>query len=287
MNARKPTRLVLELADPPHVLDPLLESLDVAVHHRRGRRHAEPVCLAHHLEPLVGRRLLRRDDRAHAIDEDLRTTARERVQAGIAQPCERLRDGELRPPGDVLHLRRRQRVEMDLVARLDRPEEILVVVDPEVRMVPSLHEDARAADRKRLLDLLVDDRLREEVGLALVARPPVEGAEVAVRDTDVRVVQVPVDDERDPVRVREAVADLVRDPADGDEVAGAQQRDCVLVRKPLSVERLLEDVAHMRGRGKPRPYGRGARHAGTSSRTKRSSGTCGSSPASRAISRNV
>ena len=110
-------------------------------------------------------------------------------------------------------------------------------------MVPALHEEAGAADRERLLDLLEDDRLRQQVALALVSRPAVERAEVAVGDADVRVVEVPVDDERDPGRVVEAAPDLVRDAADRDEIAGAKERDGVLVRDPLAVERLLEHIA--------------------------------------------
>ena len=39
--------LVLQVADAPHVLDALLERLDVAVHHRGRRRHAQAVGLAH------------------------------------------------------------------------------------------------------------------------------------------------------------------------------------------------------------------------------------------------
>ena len=134
-------------------------------------------------------------------------------------------------------------------------------------MVASLHEEAGAADRERLLDLLVDHRLRQEVALAHVSRPPVEGAEVAVGDADVRVVEVPVDDERDLRRIRHAVADLVGDATDSDEIARPQQRDRVLVRDPLAVERLLEHLVDG-GDGLG-----GDRHAGTSSRTKRSSGT--------------
>ena len=88
-------------------------------------------------------------------------------------------------------------MQVNRVALLDRAEEILVVVDGEVGVVPALHEDAGAADRERLLDLLEDDRLREQVALGAVARAAVEGAEVAVGDADVRVVDVPVDDERD------------------------------------------------------------------------------------------
>ena len=241
----------------------------------------KPVRLAHDVEPLLRLRLLRRDDLPHAVDEDLGASARNRVETGVAEPCERLRHRELRPPRDVLDLRRRERVEVDRVARLDRAEEILVVVDPEVGVMAALHQEPGPADRERLLDLLVDHGLRQEVALAHVAGPAVERAEVAVGDAHVRVVEVPVDDEGHLRRIRRPVADLVRDASDGDEVARAQKRDRVVVRDPLTVERLLE------GRGVARLYGGGCAHAATSSRTKRSSGTWSSSPTSRAISRNV
>ncbi len=251
------------------------------VHHRRGRRHAESVRLAHDVEPLVRGRLLGSDDPADTIDEYLGATTGNGVEPCVAQARQRLRHGQLRAARDVLDLRRRERVQMDLVARLDRAEEILVVVDPEVGVVAALHEEPRAADGERLLDLLVDDRLGEEVSLARVAGAAVERTEVAVGDADVRVVEVPIDDERHLRGVVRAVADLVRDPPDSDEVSGAKQRDGVVVRDALAVERLVEYVLDRRGRL------RSDRHAATSSRTKRSSGTCASSPASRAISRKV
>src|SRR5205814_1220657 len=163
--------------------------------------------------------------------------------------------------------RRRQRVEMDLVPRLDRGEEILVVVDAEVGVVAALHEEAGAAERERLLDLLEDDRLRQQVALALVARPAVEGAEVAVGDAEVRVVEVAIDDEGDALRVVQPVADLVRGAPDGDEVAGAQELDGVLVRDPFAGNCALEDLGH----------GSLLRHAHATAApvvwTKRSSGT--------------
>src|SRR5215218_3030544 len=164
-------------------------------------------------------------------------------------------------------------MQVDLVARLDGAKEILVVVDAEIGMVPALHEQARAAERDRLLDLLEDDRLRQQVALARVARAAVERAEVAVRVADVRVVEVAVDDERDPAGVGLPVADLVRRPADGDQVARLEQRQGVVVVDALAFARLLED--------------RGDAHATTASRTNLSSGTSSTSPASRASSRNV
>src|SRR5437773_2008597 len=107
---------------------------------------------------------------------------------------------------------------MDRIAALDRAEEILVVVDAEVRVVASLHQHTRTSERERLLDLLEDDGFRQEVALSTVTGPPVEGAEVAIGHAHIRVVDVPVDDERDPVGIGAACAQLARSPADREEV---------------------------------------------------------------------
>ena len=156
---------------------------------------------------------------ADAVDEDLAAAAGDRVEPGIAQAGDRLPECQLAAPGDVLDLRRRECMQMDLVTRLDRAEEIFVVVDAEIRMVAALHQEPGTAELEGLLDLLEDDRLRQQVALACVAGAAVEGAEVAVGVADVRVVEVAVDDERDAVGVRVAVPDLVRSAPDGDEVA--------------------------------------------------------------------
>ena len=264
------------------MLDPLLERLDVAVHHRRGGRDPEAVRLAHHAEPLLGVHLLRRDDVAHAVDEDLGAAARDRVEAGVPQARECLGDGQLRAARRVHDLRRRERVEVDPVACFDRREEILVVVDAEIGMMAALHEQAGAAEGECLLDLLEDDRLRQQVALALVAGPAVEGAEVAVGDADVRVVEVAVDDERHALRVVQPVADLVRSAADGDEVTRAEELGGVLVRDPFARGRLLEDLGDGSALGDAH-----ATAAPAFVWTKRSSGTLSSRPASRASSRNV
>src|SRR5262249_11669603 len=133
------------------------------------------------------------------------------------------------------------------------------------------HEQPGAAERERLLDLLEDDRLRQQIALALVARSPVEGAEVAVGDADVRVVEVAVDDERDTLRVVEPVADLVRRPPDGDQVTRAEKLDRILVRDPLAGGGLREDLGDAHATAAPAVVC-----------TKRSSGTASSKPASRA-----
>src|SRR5215467_6326461 len=171
---------------------------------------------------------------------------------------------------------------MDLVPRLDGREEVLVVVDSEIGVMAALHEQTRAAERERLLDLLEDDRLREQVALALVARPAVEGAEVAVGDADVRVVEIAVDDERDAFRVMEPVADLVRSASHCDEVARAEELDGILVGDPLARGGPREDLGDGSSLGDAHAIAAPAVVC-----TKRSSGTVSRSPASRASSRNV
>ena len=235
--------------------------------------------MTHHVQPLGGLRLLRGDDLAHPVDEDLAAAAGDRIEPGVAEPRQRLGDRELRAARDVLDLGRRERMEVNRVALLDRAEEILVVVDAEVGMVAALHQQAGAAERERLLDLLVDHRLRQQVALAPVARPAVEGAEVAVGDADVRVVQVPVDDERDPVRIGAARPELVRGAADGDQVARLEQLDRLGVVDPLAVE--------LPSPGSRRRCSSGHATSLASAVTKRSSGTSSSSPTSRASSRKV
>src|SRR5262245_58283472 len=203
--------------------------------------------MTHDGEPFGGLRLLRRDLGADAVDEDLAPAAGDRVQAGVAQAGDRLPEGQLAAARDVLDLRRRQRVQVDLVARLDGAEEILVVVDSEIRMVSALHEETRAAERERLLDLLEDDGLRQQVALARVARPAVERAELAVRVADVGVVEVPVYDDRNAIGVGLPVPALVRRAPNRHEVARLQQRQRLVVGDALPLERFLENLRDTHG----------------------------------------
>src|SRR5262249_8796272 len=114
------------------------------------------------------------------------------------------------------------------------------------------------------------------------ARPAVEGAEVAVGDADVRVVEVAVDDERHALRVVKPVADLVRGAANCDEIARAEELGGLLVRDSFARGGFRQDLCD----GSPF----GDAHATAAPAvvcTKRSSGTVSRSPASRASSRNV
>ncbi len=110
--------------------------------------------------------------------------------------------------GDVGHLGRRERVDVDGVARLDVGEDPLEPADVEVGRQAALHHDRRAAQSERLLDLAEDLVAAEQVAFA-AARLLVEGAEAAARDAVVGVVDVAVDDEGDVVCGVQAAADFV------------------------------------------------------------------------------
>ena len=118
MNERKPASLVLLVAQPQQVVDALLVRLDVAVEHRALGRDPEPVRGVVDVEPLVGMLLARRDQRADAVGEDLGASARHRVEAGVPQRAQDLLVRAALEPRDVVDLRRRVELEVDVRQRL-------------------------------------------------------------------------------------------------------------------------------------------------------------------------
>ena len=110
--------LVLLLAQPQEVVDPLLVRLDVAVEHRAVRRDAEPVRRVVREEPEVRVLLARRDQPAHAVGEDLGAAAGERAEPGRLQLAQHLL---VREPGErrhVVDLARRVELEVHVRQRL-------------------------------------------------------------------------------------------------------------------------------------------------------------------------
>jgi hypothetical protein len=153
-------------------------------------------------------------------------------------PVERLLGGEARDPLDVLHLRRGEPVDPDRVRGLDPAEELLVVLDPEVRVKAALQQDLASAERDRLLDLRRELGLGEDVALAR-GQVAVERAERALRGAHVRVVDVAVDDVGDGGLGVKAPAHAVREQAELEEVRIPQEEDSLLAGKPLSPLHLL------------------------------------------------
>ena len=122
---------------------------------------------------------------------------------------------------------------------------------------PALQQQGRAAQVEGLLDLPEDHRLGEDPALG-VAGQPVEGAEVAVGDAEVGVVDVAVDDEGDLVGRRVALAREPRRGPHGHQVAGGQQGQRVLVAQAPAARDALQHV-QVAGVGGERGHGRSLR----------------------------
>jgi hypothetical protein len=75
---------------------------------------------------------------------------------------------------------------------------------------------------------------------------PVEAAEVAVEDADVRVVEVHVPDVVGDVAVL-FLADVVGEPPEGEEVVAPEEPDAVLEGQPLAGLDLLFDILEVIG----------------------------------------
>ena len=191
----------------------------------------------------------------------------------------RLRDDVAhRPLRDLLQevdLGRRERVEVD---RREGPpdvsEHVLVERERQVRVDAALEQNAGPAEVDRLLDLLADLIVREDVGLGVLGRGPVEGAELAAVDADVGVVDVAVDDVGRDRRVVLAVPDLVRRGPEGEEVPLLEQRHRVGGGQTVAREGPVENAV-----------GRARAHAGILARRtqrKRRGRASGMSPSSAA-----
>ena len=67
----------LQIADAQQVSRPVGISIDMAEHDRGGGAQADGVRIAHHIEPLFGVHLVRTDDGADLVVEDLGRRARQ------------------------------------------------------------------------------------------------------------------------------------------------------------------------------------------------------------------
>src|SRR6516225_12196168 len=91
------------------------------------------------------------------------------------------------------YLRRAERMQIHSgKSRLQVAEQVLVPLESKTGVETALHQDLIAAERDRLLDLLIEDFARQDVRVGR-ARLAVESAEIANRRADVCVVDIAVD----------------------------------------------------------------------------------------------
>src|SRR4051812_27798648 len=107
------------------MLESLLVCLHGPVHHRRGCAQTGPMRVSHHVEPLVSARFsVTVQQLAHAIDENLRASARNAVEARRDQALDDRWYGQLRQAREVNDFWRRERVELESgIPLLDRAKQ--------------------------------------------------------------------------------------------------------------------------------------------------------------------
>ena len=113
----------------------------------------------------------------------------------------------------------------------DAMQHFFVPLDLQVRMQAALHEHAGAAEFHRLADLVVDRFEFEDVSF-FRRRPlqrPVKRAEGAVLGTEIRIVNIAVNDVGDHALGMQLAAHAVRFHADADQVIGTEHLDGLLL----------------------------------------------------------
>ena len=132
------------------------------------------------------------------------------------------------------------------VSLLDRAKQVLVPLERQVRIVPSLEEQLSTAKRDRFVDLAKDLFEAQHVPFGR-SHGPIERAEVAARDAHVRVVDVAIDDVGDdPVGVLPG-ADLVGEPPEQERRRAKVQLERLGSIEPAAVANLCcKCVVHTR-----------------------------------------
>ena len=92
-----------------------------------------------------------------AIHEDLPAPAGNRAQPGLLELRDHLAQRHPEDLGEVIELRRREPVDIDVRILLPDVRSIVEIpVDPELRMMPALQQNLDAADGRQLVELLVE-----------------------------------------------------------------------------------------------------------------------------------
>ena len=111
--------------------------------------------------------------------------------------------------------------------RLDRPQQIFIPLDLQIGMQPALQQHARSAQIERLLNLVEDHFVRQDVAF-LVPHRPVERAEAAVLGAEVRVVDIAVDNVAHHAFGMELPPHSVGRHADADQIVARKKIGCFL-----------------------------------------------------------
>ena len=189
----------LDVAQQPHLADPVRGSLGVSVHERRRGADAAAVRGADDFDPLRGGKFVGREDVADLVVENFGGGAGQRAEAVVAQHRKVVRERHAGEFDAVDDFHRRER--MDVHARdgvLHGAENVAVVELGKIARQAALDADFGGAELPGFhgLPRHVVERVEVSVGLA---RAAAEGAEFASHKTDVGEIDVAVDHVGDDV----------------------------------------------------------------------------------------
>ncbi len=149
------------------MLDAVFNRLDVAKHHRGAGIQSEPVRHVHDFQPVAAHRLERRNVLAHAVHENFPAAAGNRTEAGRFEIGNDFFQRLVEHLAEMDELAGAETVDVDLRKfGFDVRQQIQIPLLRQLGMMAALHENLRAAERERLLDLLVHLVERNDVGVS-------------------------------------------------------------------------------------------------------------------------
>src|SRR5437016_2808924 len=130
---------------------------------------------------------------------------------------------------------------MDFISRFDCRKKVLVVVDLEVGMYATLHQNARSAKMKRFFDFPENDVIRKNIGFG-ISFNAIERTEAAELLTHVRVIDVAIDDVTDHAVGVKAFANVICGFGKIQEISFLEKLDGFIEANSISVSSRVHDV---------------------------------------------
>src|SRR5262249_39354614 len=165
----------------------VMDRLTDTDHHRGGGPQPQMVCFAVNHQPFLSSAFQGTDGLADFVVEDFTTASRHLIQTGRLYADANFRDREVRNTRNIPKFLRRKTMAVNLKPFFDAGKQPLVVIDFQIRMNSSLHQDPRTSKRNGLFDLFMDHMVGQNIGFR-IAFDAVKGAECTELLTYVCVV---------------------------------------------------------------------------------------------------
>ncbi len=241
----KTAGVILESAQFQQVVHAVFVILNMAVEHGGVGAQADLVGHAGGLQPLAAVNLVIADNVAHALGKNLRSTTGHGLHPGFLQLHKRVADAQLGDLGQKGNLHHGERLQVHLrESLLQSGDELQEVLERQIGMQASdnveLGHGFGVAGSGGLPDLLQ----RHGVGAGPVFLAA-KGAEAAGGYADIRGIDVPVDVEVSHVPMH-ALAHMIRQPANGQDVGRTVKGQCVIAVEALSGQDFVGNGAEAR-----------------------------------------